>query len=382
MDNDFIAKVLAAGQENCGNAPRGVKHLVSWMIEKLPLKNPHSKYGVVLQNHLTNFKNHLQELDAESTSYLFPSNSKDYYLNLINKYCSSIEEVIQLNSKGQIYLACTKFRELMTMNNTIGGMAGVLRRKTDSGTQRLFRIRKIVPSSSVSQAEMFHIPYTSRGKVASQRYSSPGYPCLYLGYSINACWEELERPALNSFMVVGVHQQYSINIIDLSVPNDIREFHYISDLWQFIMTYPLTSACMVKVSQSDNDYKEEYVIPQMLTNYVIEQNLLKRKGNNMSEEITAIKYTSSCYNKQFGWGREAFANLAVPAVHISSEYKYCPVLSNLFYLSTPTCVEYEQISNNLVEAPVSTNRTYENSLFGRLESVFEHREYRPVKYTK
>ena len=49
--------------------------------------------------------------------------------------------------------------------------------------------------------EMFHIPFQLRGKVNTQRYSLPGYPCLYISRSIWATWEEMHEPQLSQFCV-------------------------------------------------------------------------------------------------------------------------------------------------------------------------------------
>jgi hypothetical protein len=49
--------------------------------------------------------------------------------------------------------------------------------------QHLYRIRTWnVPLSL--RRELFHIPFQSRERVATQRYSIPGLPCLYLGGSV------------------------------------------------------------------------------------------------------------------------------------------------------------------------------------------------------
>ena len=52
-----------------------------------------------------------------------------------------------------------------------------------------------------SRKKLFHIPFELRHIVATQRYSIPGLPCLYLGSSLWACWEELGRPDFNKLHV-------------------------------------------------------------------------------------------------------------------------------------------------------------------------------------
>ena len=371
MNEKILKDIIDVIQTERTKASKEVKALIKWMIERLPLNNPKGDYAKVVSDLFNNYLKRLAELQEEDIAYIFPNGSKEYYMEILNGYCDSIKQIIRLYSEGRGYAAFEKFKDLMSDEK---GLWGCLRRKVDWGKHNLYRLRKLAPSSSVTKEEMFHIPLNCRGKVASQRYSAPGYPCLYLGYSINACWEELGRPALNSFMVVSVAQQHDIKIIDLSIPSGIDDFKWQEDVWKFIMSYPFIVACSVKVSDTNNTYKEEYIIPQMLTNYVIEQNTLNRDEIIFFEEITAIKYTSTHYNKQFGWDRKYFTNLAIPVINISSPTKYCPDLCELYHLSTPTCVEYEQISGNLTqEMRYTPFDKYFSSLWGRLEQTLSNR---------
>lgn len=376
MNEKILKDIIDVIQTERTKASKEVKALIKWMIEKLPLNNPKGDYAKVVNDLFNNYLNRLAESQEEVIAYIFPNGSKDDYMEILNEYCDSIKQIIRLYSEGRGYAAFEKFKDLMSDEK---GLWGCLRRKVDLGKHDLYRLRKIEPSSSVTKEEMFHIPLNCRGKVASQRYSAPGYPCLYLGYSINACWEELGRPALNSFMVVSVAQQHDIKIIDLSIPSGIDDFKWQEDVWKFIMSYPFIVACSVKVSDTNNTYKEEYIIPQMLTNYVIEQNTLNRKEIILFDEITAIKYTSTHYNRQFGWDRKYFTNLAIPVINISSPTKYCPDLCKLYHLSTPTCVEYEQISGNLTQEKRYTPfDKYYYSLWGRLEQTLSNRPVQEI----
>lgn len=376
-DKDFINEVISAKKAKCSNAPKEIKVLVKWMIDRLPLSNPYGRYAKVVENIFAGYITRLEEMDNQSLSYIFPGNSNKLYMQTISSYCDKISEIIRLYSDGRGYEAFDEFEELMSNSND--GLWNWLHRKIDTGREILYRLRKMEPSSKVTKEDMFHIPLNSRGKVESQRYSSPGYPCLYLGYSINACWEELGRPSLNSFMVASVSQQFAISIIDLSVPSRFDDFNTPMDIMRFIMSYPLIAACSVKVSDPSNTYKEEYIIPQMLTNYVIKRNAHKGRKNLLLDEITAIKYTSTHYNKQFGWSRRYFTNLAIPVINISSPTKYCPNLCRLYLFSSPTCVEYEQISDNLDKGNYNTHLdSYQNSLWGRLEQTLSNRTFSEI----
>lgn len=59
--------------------------------------------------------------------------------------------------------------------------------------RHLYRVRHQV-APPLTREEMFHVPFELRHKVASQRYSIPGLPSLYLGGSLSACWVEMRQP--------------------------------------------------------------------------------------------------------------------------------------------------------------------------------------------
>ena len=48
-------------------------------------------------------------------------------------------------------------------------------------TGPMFRVRSGQLAERLSNSQMFHIPFEMRDRVATQRYSFPGLPCLYLG---------------------------------------------------------------------------------------------------------------------------------------------------------------------------------------------------------
>ena len=69
---------------------------------------------------------------------------------------------------------------------------------TCEADSNFYRVRQLPSIYEVEAKELFHIPISKRGIVKTQRYSIPGYPCLYLGKSIYGCWEEMRRPPMCS----------------------------------------------------------------------------------------------------------------------------------------------------------------------------------------
>lgn len=126
-----------------------------------------------------------------------------------------------------------------------------------------FRMRKQEKYHPVFPAEqMFHIPFQLRTKVNTQRYSLPGYPCLYISRSVWDCWEEMHEPKLSDFCVSCLKVVNSFKILDLRIPseNEIT----IDNIEKILCTLPFVIACSVPVLFPDDNFKPEYIIPQLV----------------------------------------------------------------------------------------------------------------------
>jgi hypothetical protein len=161
---------------------------------------------------------------------------------------------------------------------------------------------------------MYHISYSNRAKIKNQRYSINGIPCLYLGKSIYACWEELKRPSLDSLWVSRYEPSdiMDMSILNLSVTaGDIinnyvineKLFPYNACIDSFFSAWILQSTCSVVVDDNGNrTFREEYVIPQLLMQ------------NIKDEGLGGILYFSNQLNNAYSSGASwILKNLAVPA---------------------------------------------------------------------
>lgn len=126
--------------------------------------------------------------------------------------------------------------------------------------------------------EMTHIPANKRGKIGSNRYTSNGIPCLYIGNSIYVCWEELRRPPIDELWVSRFWPTNSVKLLNLSITGGdlinsqyclkhVRgsEDAYKQAIIEFFSLWILQSACSVKVKEKDRAFREEYIVPQLLT---------------------------------------------------------------------------------------------------------------------
>lgn len=183
--------------------------------------------------------------------------------------------------------------------------------------------------------DLFHIPLDRKGLVTTQRYSAPGYPCLYLSHRIYGCWEEMGRPDFGTAMVSHFKSLQEFNVLDLRIPSKAA---WDIDMKRCILFFPLVIATMVQVENSNDAYKPEYTIPQILTEWVISRS--RHKDQNM-KDIIGIIYTSSQKNSDFEYPDDSWDNYAIPVLQPLANSVYCPRLNEIFSLSSPTYYDLE-----------------------------------------
>lgn len=127
-------------------------------------------------------------------------------------------------------------------------------------------------TQQIDREYILHIPFDKRHLITTQRFSIPGVPCLYLGQSLIAVWEELNRPTLDNLYVSRFELDENIRIFDLSLnwfdlksteelaPNTLTP----SLLRKFLLNNIFKIACLIRVTQNNRHFKSEYIIPQLL----------------------------------------------------------------------------------------------------------------------
>lgn len=235
-----------------------------------------------------------------------------------------------------------------------------------------YRMRSIevAERASLTYKDMFHIPFDKRGIVSTQRYSIPGYSCLYLGKSVFGCWKELGQPNLDSCMVSRLTNKKILKVWDLRIP-DKTKWNDNNTFRSNILLFPLVIACSFKVKNQNAVFKHEYIIPQLLLQFILE-----------NDSIDGIMYTSVHRNKDFKFPDFVDTNYVFPIKEQGPDYTHCPQLCDIFRITKPTSEEYEKIKrgtvfgedNIKIEIPEGLTNVeqqrcynYEMSLFGSLE---------------
>jgi len=202
--------------------------------------------------------------------------------------------------------------------------------------QFLYRIRSS-PAFSLTREELFHIPFQLRHVVATQRYSIPGLPCLYLGGSLFVCWEELGRPPLDTLhmaklsasgktpvTVVNFGHRPELmaalvkNALSKTAPPSSADVDYVTAQ---AICWPIIAACSIRVFHRDGTFKPEYIVPQLVLQWIRDE-----------PDYHGLRYFSTHIDDYFNDPR-AQMNYVFP-VRTHQSHGICPELQKQFEMSS------------------------------------------------
>ena len=192
--------------------------------------------------------------------------------------------------------------------------------------------------------DLFHVPFSMRYKVSTERFSIPGYPALYLSGSVYSCWKELGSPDLCQLSISQFHVM-NVICIDLTYPL-IFLWPEENELWSyysFFMFFPLIIANSIDVLH-EGYFKPEYIIPQLFTQVM---------KAIFGASIFGIKYMSTKIPVGGGIGNECYHNIIIPTIEAKKESGYCNVLASHIAMTTPisfTAKELDQLKGKKLES--------------------------------
>jgi len=317
-----------------------LKELINESLLHTPTER---ELGVDYYHHILNGLNAYQQKLEKLENFKIVDSDKSYegihynekVYSTVLKLNRSIIKTLRLYYDGQPASAYNTLRESIEDDVFSSSKSGLSFTRIRSP---LFRIRKEEERSEklFSPKELFHIPMTLREKVSSQRFSIPGYPCLYLADSIFLCSKELGGVDLEGYQVSKFESIEDVNGFESIVLMDLTNNHpklirdSKTDLWdgevyRFLILWPLIFASSVKVSYRDRYFKPEYIIPQLLMQYVRGEDSERRKPHG-------IKYSSThvdLYKR-----KTEVHNYAIP-IRSSTKEPFCNFLVNKFKLTYP-----------------------------------------------
>ncbi|MGO4108708.1 hypothetical protein [Paenibacillus sp. YAF4_2] len=262
----------------------------------------------------------------------------DAEIKVINKVCDAIENSLNKYYEGQPSEAYNLIKPAI---DQISCYFDSFRLFNISEGPRLYRIRKN-QSMLTNKKDLFHIPFEERTLVSTQRYSIPGFPCLYMGSSIYTCLEELRSVGTTqdvyvssfkinkgvSFIDLGCPPRVATATVDSLINSPVERFNTLKAIY---VCWPLIAACSVQVKEDSRPFKPEYIIPQLLLQWV--------RNSTQFEGIRFFTSRSSNYNRSV----RLYQNYVFP-VKENKEQGYCDKLVENFKLTNPISFNQFQTS--------------------------------------
>lgn len=332
-----------------------------------------------LTEYLAYYKSNLYEHVDKKIPFV--DNAENVIINKVEKFSNEILKTLEEFYKGRVLEATQIFNQALD-DIFFHELPDVL--NTIEIGKNFYRGRKN-ENKSLTKSDLFHIKFELRHIVSTNRYSIPGFPALYLGDSTYSCWEEFDRHKLRDLWFSRFSNTRELKIIQIQkienllsdLEDDIPEVQVVKIL-SYLVTFPLTIACSIKVKHTNGNFKPEYIIPQLLLQYV-----------SKKEEIDGIKFPSTKIDYSKLTEIEAY-NYVFPVKNI---YKsgFCDKLVDTFHLTEPTSLELEEIIYNpakqkmvfgmgtpdgisQIEFIHGEKSFYSTTSFGKIESSLNRRE--------
>ncbi|MBD3397126.1 MAG: hypothetical protein GF418_16010 [Chitinivibrionales bacterium] len=283
------------------------------------------------------FQSFVKSLNDAFLSCIEPMSGSDRVTTWLKANASAIEALadrvlrtIETYMDGNPHAAYQKLAEWLADSEHLGHL--ITPAVSNAEVKQLYRMRR-KGSRAYSSRDMFHVPLELRGRVRTQRYSIPGFPCLYAGSSVFICWQELGMPNLDEVVAVRLEPQCSLSFLDFSItPRALGEFlavdtenhnHLLFDLAvAYLAFWPIIAACSVEAAEPEAPFKPEYIIPQIVLQFI-----KNRQG------IHGIRYFSTSTQQ----GPPSFqlgTNYVFP-VQTIGENGLCDVLVEFFHATVP-----------------------------------------------
>lgn len=363
-----------------------VEALLGWTLKSLPVIKLLKTTGSLP----TEYKGDLLEFvfqkfeEYRSNIMTFPVGSvlKQGDIETVTDVCKYIESSIEQYFKGYPSRAYTEIEQCMSR---IDEHVKDLFITMEKSRPELYKMR-IGSNHRFSRDEMFHIPFELRGLVKSNRYSIPGLPCVYLGSSPLICWEELDRPDLDTTQTSLFLIKDDMTVLDLSLPpatlikhiylkfrfyegENGMEANVYKTLRSYILTWPLIAACSIRVQHHDRPFKPEYIVPQLLLQWI------------RTSKYDGICYFSTRIDDYDMHNISIYRNYAFPVKSCES-LGYCKQLQQKFsfitsaapwqlfkiYHGTPKTLSAENRAYVEVEFIKNAKTQYSDTDFGRMET--------------
>lgn len=342
-----------------------------------------------LNKYLTYYADFLRPVIDSIPGYIEKDKENIVSFEKLDKIIIAINNTIKAYYSGNVYIATGQFN-LMLESLLLKEISSP---QVVTKESNFYRTR-FGGDKHLTRPELFHNPFDKRHLVNTNRYSIPGFPALYFGSSVYVCWEEYNKPDMNKLYFSRFSNVRDLKVIKIqrlaeflkTLPDEDDPAYndpvYLDEVLRYLALFPLFIACSIKTSQITGSFKPEYIIPQMLLQYIATRDIV----DGIMFPSTKVDYNSI---------KEVPAYNYVFPVKSVAEKGYCAELINIFEMTEPTSLESEALMNysrsheirvgtdsiniyphipgtiSLVEG---VDSSYAKTAFGSLESIINSRK--------
>lgn len=336
-----------------------------------------------VKEQLNEFYKMVLKLEDEDLNISGVSYHATFVKRMAEIMVKGINECIEMYLEGKINEAYAALDRTLK-HETKDFYAIISQFKIDKQTD-FYRIREQKENVALTPAELFHIPFELRGCVQNQRFSINGFPSLYLSSNLYTCWEELQQPGLNNFQAIRFRNIVELNVLDLSPP--LIERRLSRSNYRFLLIWPVIFACSVRVKNKKDVFKPEYIIPQLLLQWV-----------RQNDDIDCIRYFSTNIDQHNTLSTGDFSNYVFP-VKNSAKKGYCEDLKSYFRHTEPiswqtfqmatggqeftyTEKDFEKINARIPHLEIIKGRSYpySYSILGKLEYYLDKMKTKAIDF--
>lgn len=323
-------------------------------ILKLPAeRNPaeHKTFYLYATDLLNKYTSLISKIENRNEIFYFSIGghtadelSVEMAIKIIHDICQALKEILDAYYEGlpnKSYNILVNLLQEKTIANKYP-LSFLLRAFPFQDERFFYRIRFSEHNFLFTKEEMFHIPFDKREEVRTHRFGIPGYPTLYLSNCIYLAWEELGRPHVDQFQAsrFELSKEYTEDLFYLDLSNyatfirrriKAKNEFINPNIGNFLLTFPLILLCSIKANDKDAYFKPEYIVPQLIMQYIRQDN----------KKIIGVKFLSTHVYQNDNIQDGILYNLAVPTRKSSNE-GYCEYLSKIFKFTPPT-------SNQIIE---------------------------------
>ena len=339
--------------------PEKFKEIFSKNEYQLPIRWDGKDFYATLYKHLKNYREDIDNFYRDDTELC----------EEVKTVCLGICAAVDCSFRGYPAEAYKRFE----------GVMGVLSKnpllidEKDVNKELLYRVVDVENAAVPNRQRIFHVPFSMRSKMSTQRYSIPGFPSLYLGTSVELCCMEMNKDPQRDYICVSrfelqtderiniffdseqspIFDNDEFKIFDVSIKPDtaIKKTGHDDGKIKYIKWYPLISACSYIRAMRDTPYSAEYIIPQLF---------LQWARSEYEEAVVGIKYFScvSWLASTLGYNY-VFPSTGTPYHARKTITDYCARLSHRFKLTAPKLIkEYDSIWSCRYEIEKDLNLDY------------------------